>query len=144
MSVSHALRHGNRAKTQSMASFHTIVALPESPEELAQILADASRDRQLTVLRGGGSKLEWGRVPDRIDLVIGTEKLDRLLAHRYGDMTVTAQAGMPLASLNRRLAEHRQYLPDRERVRAAQRSAALSRPTMPGRCAIASARRAIC
>ena len=87
------------------------VALPESPEELAQILADASRDRQLTVLRGGGSKLGWGRVPSRVDLVIGTEKLNRLLAHRHGDMTVTAQAGMPLAELNRRLAEHRQYLP---------------------------------
>ena len=87
------------------------VALPESPEELAQILADASRDRQLVVLRGGGSKLGWGRVPSRVDLVIGTEKLNRLLAHRHGDMTVTAQAGMPLAELNRRLAEHRQYLP---------------------------------
>jgi len=87
------------------------VALPESPEELAQILADASRDRQLIVLRGGGSKLGWGRVPSRVDLVIGTEKLNRLLAHRHGDMTVTAQAGVPLAELNRRLAEHRQYLP---------------------------------
>ena len=87
------------------------VALPESPEELAQILTDASRDRQLIVLRGGGSKLGWGRVPSRVDLVIGTEKLNRLLAHRHGDMTVTAQAGMPLAELNRRLAEHRQYLP---------------------------------
>ena len=88
-----------------------LVALPGSPEELAQILADASRDRQLIVLRGGGSKLGWGRVPSRVDLVIGTEKLNRLLAHRHGDMTVTAQAGMPLAELNRRLAEHRQYLP---------------------------------
>ena len=87
------------------------VALPESPEELAQILADASRDRQLIVLRGGGSKLGWGRVPSRVDLVVGTEKLNRLLAHRHGDMTVTAQAGMPLAELNRRLAQHRQYLP---------------------------------
>ena len=87
------------------------VALPENPEELAQVLAEASRSRQLTVFRGGGSKLEWGRVPDRIDLVIGTAKLNRLLAHRHGDMTVTVQAGMPLALLNRHLAEHRQYLP---------------------------------
>jgi len=87
------------------------VALPERGEELAQILADASRGRQLTVLRGGGSKLGWGRVPSRVDLVIGTEKVNRLLAHRHGDMTVTAEAGMRLADLNRQLAEHRQYLP---------------------------------
>jgi glycolate oxidase FAD binding subunit len=87
------------------------VALPDSPEEFAHLLAEASRDRQLTVIRGGGSKLEWGRVPERIDLVIGTAKLNRLLDHRYGDMTVTVQAGMPIESLNRLLAEHRQYLP---------------------------------
>ena len=110
MSVSQALRHGS-ARDAIDGVVPQIVALPESPEELAKILAVASQDRQLTVFRGGGSKLEWGRVPDRIDLVIGTEKLDRLLAHRYGDMTVTAQAGMPLGLLNRRLAEHRQYLP---------------------------------
>ena len=87
------------------------VALPESPEALAQVLAEASRSRQLTVFRGGGSKLEWGRVPDRIDLVIGTARLNRLLVHRHGDMTVTAQAGMPLELLNGLLAEHRQHLP---------------------------------
>jgi glycolate oxidase FAD binding subunit len=87
------------------------VALPDTPEALAQVLAEASRDRQLTVLRGGGSKLGWGRLVERIDLVIGTTKLNRLIAHRHSDMTVTVQAGMPLAMLNRRLAEHRQYLP---------------------------------
>jgi glycolate oxidase FAD binding subunit len=87
------------------------VALPDNPEELAQVLSEASGSRQLTVFRGGGSKLEWGRVPDRIDLVIGTARLNQLLAHRHSDMTVTVQAGMPLALLNRLLAEHRQYLP---------------------------------
>jgi len=110
MSVSQTLRHASGEDAiDGIIPRH--VALPESPEGLAQILADGSRDRQLIVLRGGGSKLGWGRVPSRVDLVIGTEKLNRLLAHRHGDMTVTAQAGMPLAELNRRLAEHRQYLP---------------------------------
>jgi glycolate oxidase FAD binding subunit len=110
MSVLEALRQGTVEDAIDGVVPHR-VALPDSPEELAHILAEASRDRQFTVLRGGGSKLEWGRVPERVDLVIGTAKLDRLLAHRFGDMTVTVQAGMPLALLNRRLAEHRQYLP---------------------------------
>jgi glycolate oxidase FAD binding subunit len=105
-----ALRQGS-AQDAVDGAVPPVVAVPESPEELAQILAAASLDRQQTVLRGGASKLEWGRLPDRVDVVIGTEKLDRLLAHRYGDMTVTAQGGMSLASLNRRLAEHGQYLP---------------------------------
>jgi glycolate oxidase FAD binding subunit len=110
MTATHALRQGG-AEDAIEGVVPQIVALPTSPEQLAQILAAASLDRHVTVLRGGGSKLEWGRVPDRVDLVICTEKLDRLLAHRYGDMTVTVEAGMSLAALNRRLAEHGQYLP---------------------------------
>jgi glycolate oxidase FAD binding subunit len=110
MKLSQALRQGNEQDAVDGA-VPPVVALPESPEDLAQILAAAALDRQQTVLRGGASKLEWGRLPDHVDLVIGTERLDRLLAHRYGDMTVTAQAGMSLAALNRSLAEHGQYLP---------------------------------
>ena len=110
MSVSQALRQGTPEDAVD-GVVPPVVAVPESPEEMAQILAAAALDTQLTVLRGGGSKLGWGRVPARVDLVISTQKLDRLLAHRYGDMTVTAQAGMSLALLNRRLAEHGQYLP---------------------------------
>lgn len=110
MSVSHALRQGTPEDAVD-GVVPPVVAVPESPEEMAKILAAAALDGQLTVLRGGGSKLGWGRVPARVDLAIGTHKLDRLLAHRHGDMTVTAQAGMALASLNRHLAEHRQYLP---------------------------------
>lgn len=110
MSVSQTLRQAT-GEDAIDAVVPRQVALPESAEELAQILAGASRDRQSTVLRGGGSKLGWGRVASHIDLVIGTERLNRLIAHRYGDMTVTAEAGMSLAELNRQLAAHRQYLP---------------------------------
>jgi glycolate oxidase FAD binding subunit len=110
MRVSQALRHGT-AEDAIDGVVPLRVALPESPEDLARLLADASGARQPTVLRGSGSKLGWARLADRIDLVIGTAKLDRLVAHRHGDMTVTVQAGMPLATLNRRLSEHRQYLP---------------------------------
>ena len=110
MSVSESLRQATGEDAiDGVVPRH--VALPASAEELAQVLAEASRDRQRTVFRGGGSKLGWGRIPSQVDLVIGTEKLNRLLAHRHGDMTVTAEAGMPLADLNRQLAQHRQYLP---------------------------------
>jgi glycolate oxidase FAD binding subunit len=43
--------------------------------------------------------------------VVDTRRLDRLIAHRHGDMTATVQAGMPLVALNRRLAEYGQCLP---------------------------------
>jgi len=84
---------------------------PADANELAATLQAASRDTHVTVLRGGGTKLGWGRVPSSIDLVVSTAKLNTLLVHRHGDMTATAHAGMSLAQLNRELARHGQWLP---------------------------------
>jgi glycolate oxidase FAD binding subunit len=84
---------------------------PADANELAATLLAASRDRQITVLRGGGTKLGWGRTPSSIDLIVSTAKLSTLLVHRHGDMTATAHAGVTLAQLNHELARHRQWLP---------------------------------
>ena len=40
-----------------------VVAQPESAEDLAAILASASQERASVVIRGGGTKLAWGRTP---------------------------------------------------------------------------------
>ena len=84
---------------------------PADANELASTLQAASRDKQITVLRGGGTKLGWGRPPAPIDLVVSTAKLNTLLIHRHGDMTATAHAGVSLAQFNRELARHGQWLP---------------------------------
>jgi glycolate oxidase FAD binding subunit len=87
------------------------VVEPDTPEALARVLARATGDRRATVLRGGGTKLGWGRVPAAVDLVIGTARLGTLVAHRHGDLTATAQAGLSLVALNQELARHGQCLP---------------------------------
>jgi len=86
---------------------------PASPDDVAAILAAASRDRQRIAIRGAGTKLTWGEpVPaPPVDLVLSTEKLNRVLAHRHGDLTATVQAGATLADVNRALATHGQWLP---------------------------------
>jgi glycolate oxidase FAD binding subunit len=89
----------------------TQVVEPETGNELASALQRASRDSRVTVLRGGGTKLDWGRTPSPIDLLVSTARLNSLLVHRHGDLTVTAHAGVTLAQLNRELARYRQWLP---------------------------------
>jgi len=84
---------------------------PADANELAATLHAASRDTQITVLRGGGTKLGWGRPPASIDVLVSTAKLNSLLVHRHGDMTATVHAGTSLAHLNRELARHGQWLP---------------------------------
>jgi glycolate oxidase FAD binding subunit len=87
------------------------VAQPESPQAFADTLKHASAERLATVIRGGGTKLTWGRPPAVVDLVVSTSRLNRLIAHRHGDLTVTVQAGMTLRDLNAALSAERQWLP---------------------------------
>lgn len=89
----------------------TTTEVPATPQELAAILASASSHRQQTIISGGGTKLDWGKPPGRVDLLIRTSRLADIVAHRYGDLTATIQAGAPLAEVNRRLASHGQWLP---------------------------------
>jgi glycolate oxidase FAD binding subunit len=84
---------------------------PDSPESLAGLLAWSSREHLSLVMRGSGTKLAWGRRPAEIDLVVGTARLNRVLAHSQGDLTATVQAGATVAGTNRELARHGQWLP---------------------------------
>jgi glycolate oxidase FAD binding subunit len=84
---------------------------PDTPEALARILADASRQKRTTVIRGGGTKSDWARPAADADLELRTGSLNQLLVHRHGDLTATVQAGMTLAAFNGALAAHKQWLP---------------------------------
>jgi glycolate oxidase FAD binding subunit len=87
------------------------VAEPDSLTSFAEVLAHASNEGLATVIRGGGTKLSWGRPPATVDLVVSTARLIRLTAHRHGDLTATVQAGMTLRALNAALSAERQWLP---------------------------------
>ena len=87
------------------------VVEPSTAVELGEALATASRDRHATILRGGGTKLEWGRTPIAIDLIVSTARLNSSIVHRHGDLTATAQAGVTLKQLNHELARYGQWLP---------------------------------
>ena len=86
------------------------VIRPTSEADLARELADAARQGLKVAPRGGGTKFDWGPPPIRIDRIVSTLGLDRVLEHAAGDMTVTVQAGCTIAQLQRTLALHRQRL----------------------------------
>jgi len=87
------------------------VVTPRDVSELAAALAAGGRARAATVISGGGSKLSWGRTPSQVDVVVSTKALNRLVAHRYGDLTATIESGATLVDANRELSKHGQWLP---------------------------------
>ena len=84
---------------------------PASAEDVAATLASASKQRASVVIRGGGTKMGWGRTPAAVDIVLSTKRLTALVAHEHADLTATMQAGARLDEVNRALARHGQWLP---------------------------------
>jgi len=87
------------------------IVQPRTADAVAATLAWASERRLSVVIRGAGTKSSWGRIPQRVDLLLDMRALNRVIAHRQGDLTVTAEAGLPLGGLNQALAAHGQWLP---------------------------------
>jgi FAD/FMN-containing dehydrogenase len=88
-----------------------MVIEPETDQALAAALKDASEHNQTVVIRGAGTKNDWGRTGPRADVVIEMRRLNRVLAHQHGDLTATVEAGATLREVNETLARHGQWLP---------------------------------
>jgi glycolate oxidase FAD binding subunit len=98
--------------TSASSAFSAVdVVEPDTAEGLAAALKRASDARQSIVIRGAGTKRDWGRPPQRIDAFLGTRRLNRVLAHQHGDLTATIEAGATLREVNDALARHGQCLP---------------------------------
>ncbi|HEY1294488.1 MAG TPA: FAD-binding oxidoreductase [Chloroflexota bacterium] len=83
---------------------------PSTADELAAHLRDANAQHQKVAPIGGGTQLDLGMPPARIDLAIETTGLNRIVEYEPADLTVTVEAGMRLAELQRILGEQGQFL----------------------------------
>ena len=86
------------------------VALPGTKEEAAEVLLAAGETGMPVTPWGGGTKMGIGAPPQRLGLVLGLKRINRLLEHEPGDLTATVEAGMTLAALQRALGSRGQWL----------------------------------
>ncbi|HEU4329240.1 MAG TPA: FAD-binding oxidoreductase [Roseiflexaceae bacterium] len=87
------------------------VAAPASLEELSAVMRMAAELRASVTPWGGGTQQQIGGPPARLDLVLRTDLLDRVLIHEPDDLTISVEAGMALGALRRHLAGFGQMLP---------------------------------
>ena len=88
-----------------------LVVEPFTADAVAATLAWASDRRLAVLIEGAGSKRAWGRRPGRLDMILSLRRLNNVLVHRHGDLTVTVAAGVPLRELNAALGARGQQLP---------------------------------
>jgi len=72
---------------------------PTDLRQAAEVLKLANAEKWAVVPWGGGTKMALGRVPTRVDLVLSTSRLDKIIDIDVANLTVTAQAGVRLKDL---------------------------------------------
>jgi len=83
---------------------------PSTVEEAAEVLRESARSGETLAFVGGGTDLELGSPPERLDAVVLTRELARIVEHAPSDQIVVAEAGTTLETLQAALASHRQRL----------------------------------
>lgn len=86
------------------------VVYPGTQAELAEVVRRAYQNHWGILPCGNGSKLSWGGLGSGINLAVSTQRLNRVIEHAVGDLTITAEAGMKLADLQALLAQAGQFL----------------------------------
>lgn len=87
------------------------VVRPGSPEEAAACVRTAN-DLGLSVTpRGSGTTLGLGNPPSRLDVVIDTRRMQKVIAYRREDFLVRVEAGSTLGRIDKHLAPDGLFLP---------------------------------
>ena len=86
------------------------VIAPGTAQEVAEVLRYCNSAGLAVIPRGGGTKLWLGNRPQKVDFILSTERLNRVIEHAWGDMTATVEAGCTIDNLQRTLKEHSQQL----------------------------------
>jgi glycolate oxidase FAD binding subunit len=83
---------------------------PATVEEAAEAMKALARDGLAVGFVGGGTDLDLGAPPARLDAVLHTRGMGRVREHAPSDQIVAVEAGMTVAALQRTLAPHGQRL----------------------------------
>jgi glycolate oxidase FAD binding subunit len=86
------------------------VVTPGSTEQTAQVLKLANEAGLAVTPVGGATKLDWGNIPSRLDLLLSTARMNRVLEHASGDLVVRVQAGARLADVQHTVGQAGQRL----------------------------------
>ncbi len=87
------------------------ICWPATYGEAARALAVADRLGIAVTPRGAGTKVGLGNPPRACDLVVSTERLNRVVEYAPANLTITVEAGLSLATLQETLATGGQFLP---------------------------------
>jgi glycolate oxidase FAD binding subunit len=88
-----------------------LLVRPGTQDEVAAVVSACAAEDGALVPWGGGTAMGTGNRPERVDVVVRLDRLDRVVAFDPDNLCVTVEAGMPLARLQELIATKKLLLP---------------------------------
>jgi glycolate oxidase FAD binding subunit len=103
--------HVGSASTDINGVMPAMTVEPASAEEIAAVLRVAWQRGLVVVPAGGMTQLQIGGIPERVDILLQTTRLNDIKHYDPGDLTIGVGAGVRLGEMQRALGEHQQWIP---------------------------------
>ena len=88
----------------------SIVVLPKTVEEISEIVKLAFAESLAIIPWGGGTKIGLGREPRRIDVVLSTRRINRVIEHESSDLVAITECGISLEEFQKALRDKNQFV----------------------------------
>lgn len=97
------------ARSLKAETFPSCIVYPHTEAELSEVIACAYQNKWRVLACGNCSKISWGGLVE-VDLVVSTQRLNQLIQHAVGDLTVTLESGTKFADVQDILGTAGQFL----------------------------------
>ena len=84
---------------------------PQNSAELSDIFKYSIKNSKKVIILGNNSQHHFSEYSEIFDIVISTSKLNKIVEYNIKDFTITAEAGVTLFELQKKILENNQLLP---------------------------------
>ena len=82
-----------------------VIVSPRTIDEVSKIVAHANQQHLFIIPRGNGTKMGMGGIPKKIDIILSTDRLNRITDSDCENLTLSAEGGITLSEVQKSLAK---------------------------------------
>jgi len=102
----HIIKNPDQLKSYSLDGKRPkAVVFPGTIDEISKVVACACEERLAVIPRGNGTKMAMGGIPKKVDIILSTSRLNRIVDSDCDNLTLSAESGMTLGDVQKRLAK---------------------------------------
>ena len=81
------------------------VVSPRTIDEISKVVAHANQQHLTIIPRGNGTKMGMGGIPKKMDIILSTDRLNRITDSDCENLTLSAESGITLSEVQKSLAK---------------------------------------